>query len=154
MLRLRHLHRMVAFGLVSVLATVADLGLFNVLLITDTTPLWASTTLGYTLGMITSYVLNRRYTFDGGRDSRAHEIGVFVAINLVGLLLNNGIVALFVGLIGRGTLTLNVARIIAAGLTWTFKFATIQQWVFPSRAAEPSGEMVDRTPAGETAQPV
>jgi putative flippase GtrA len=125
--------RLAAFGAVSVVATIADLGLFNLLVINDLTPLLVATTLGYTLGMATSYLLNRRFTFDGGRDRRVHEMGIFVLINLVGLILNNGTVALFAGLFGRQTLVLNLARILAAALTWAFKFVTMQQWVFPPR---------------------
>jgi putative flippase GtrA len=127
------LRRLVTFGAVSVAATIVDFGLFNILLTFQFIPLLVATTLAYTLGMITSYGLNRRYTFDGGRDSRVHEIGIFISISLVGLALNNGTVALFAALIGRGRLTLNLARVLAAALTWSFKFVTIQQWVFPTR---------------------
>jgi putative flippase GtrA len=131
--RRKLLRRMVAFGAVSVVATIADFGLFNILLIFHVIPLLVATSLAYTLGMITSYGLNRRYTFEGGRDSRVHEIGIFVFINLVGLALNNGTVALFAALIGRGRLTLNLARVLAAALTWSLKFVTMQHWVFPTR---------------------
>jgi putative flippase GtrA len=131
------LRRIVAFGAVSVAATIADFGLFNFLVIGHLAPLLVATTLGYTLGTITSYELNRRFTFDGGRDNRLHEVGIFVVINLVGLALNNGMVVLFAGAIGRGTLILNMARILAAGLTWAFKFVTMQHWVFPARVAPP-----------------
>jgi putative flippase GtrA len=124
---------MVTFGAVSVVATIADFGLFNILLIYHVIPLLVATTLAYMLGMVTSYGLNRRYTFEGGRESRVHEIGIFVFINLVGLALNNGTVAVFAELIGRGRLTLNLARILAAALTWSFKFMTMQHWVFPPR---------------------
>jgi putative flippase GtrA len=135
--RRRLFRRVVAFGAVSVAATIADLGLFNVLVIGHLAPLLVATTLAYTLGTVTSYVLNRRFTFDGGRDNRVHEVGIFIGINLVGLALNDGMVALFAGWLGRGTLILNVARILAGALTWTFKFVTMQRWVFPSRDSHP-----------------
>jgi putative flippase GtrA len=130
--RRKLLRQMVAFGSVSVIATIADFGLFNILLIYHFIPLLVATTCAYTLGMITSYGLNRRFTFEGGRRSRVHEIGIFVFINLVGLGLNNGTVTLFAESIGRGRLTLNLARVLAAALTWVFKFVTIQRWVFPT----------------------
>jgi putative flippase GtrA len=138
---------MVAFGIVSVVSTIADFALFNVLVIYDLTPLLVATTLAYTLGMVTSYSLNRRYTFRGGRDNRVHEVGIFILINVVGLGLNNGAVALFAGLVGRSTLILNLARILAASLTWAFKFVTMQQWVFPLRATQASTPMLP-VPAG------
>jgi putative flippase GtrA len=149
--RRRLLRRMFAFGIVSVASTVGDLGLFNVLVIYKLTPLLVATTLAYTLGMVTSYFLNRRYTFRGGRDSRMHEVGIFVLINVVGLGLNNGAVALFAGLIGRGTLILNLARILAAALTWSFKFVTMQQWVFPARTIDVADRKSEAALSGDTA---
>jgi putative flippase GtrA len=84
----------------------------------------------------------------GSRDRRVHEVGIFVLINLVGLALNNATVALFAGLIGRGTPVLNLARLLAAAVTWTFKFVTMQQWVFPSRPGDPETDPNEPTSIG------
>src|SRR5712691_10026700 len=98
--------RLFRFGMVSVVATVVDFGIFNILVIPKILSPLPATTISYSCGIVTSFVLNKWFTFRGGRASVAHEFGLFVAISLVGLGLNNGAVALAERTLGAGPLLL------------------------------------------------
>jgi putative flippase GtrA len=123
--------RLARFGMVSVITTLIDFGIFNLLVIRELLPPLAATTISYTCGILASFVLNKWFTFRGGRDNLAHEFGLFVGINVIGLALNNGAVALAEHAAGGGTLLLNLAKLGAGALTWVMKFLTFKHWVFP-----------------------
>lgn len=125
--------RVARFGAVSVITTLVDFGIFNLLVIPNLLSPVAATTISYSCGIVASFVLNKWFTFRGGRDSLAHEFGLFVGINVVGLALNNGAVALAEHAAGGGTLLLNAAKLGAGALTWILKFLTFKHWVFPVR---------------------
>lgn len=129
------------FGIVSIITTVLDFALFNVLFELDVMPVVAANTVSYGAGIIASYVLNKRLTFaGGGRDKRHHEVGIFVAINVVGLLLNNAAVGIAVRWIGDSALMLNLAKLAAGAATWVLKFVTFKRWVYPMREGGPALE--------------
>lgn len=122
-----------AFGAVSVTTTLLDFGLFNALLVLDAAPAVAANTVSYSAGILASYLLNKYLTFaGGGRDNRAHEIGVFIAVSLGGLVLNNAAVALAAALAGDAPLLLNGAKIAAGAATWLVKFVAFERWVYPA----------------------
>ncbi|MDQ3646706.1 MAG: GtrA family protein [Actinomycetota bacterium] len=122
------------FGAVSVVTTVLDFGLFNALVLPDVLSPIAANTISYGLGVLASYELNRRFTFvGGGRDKRSHELAIFVAINILGLVLNNAAVGLATATVGQHALLLNLAKLVAGGVTWGLKFVTFRRWVYPSR---------------------
>jgi putative flippase GtrA len=125
--------KLARFGMVSVITTLIDFGIFNLLVIRELLPPVAATTISYTCGILASFVLNKWFTFRGGRDNLAHEFGLFVGINVIGLALNNGAVALAEHVAGGGTLLLNLAKLGAGALTWVMKFLTFKHWVFPVR---------------------
>ncbi len=92
-----------------------------------------SNTISYSVGVVASYLLNKRLTFqDGGRDRRSQEMGLFLIINVVGLALNNGVIALVAQGFGRGTLVLDAGKLAAGIATWGLKFITFKRWVYPA----------------------
>ena len=125
------------FGAVSVGTTLMDFGVFNLLVsVTALSPVTANT-ISYSVGVVVSYLLNKRLTFrEGGRDNRGHEMGLFIVINIVGLALNNGAIALVAREFGRSTVVLDAAKLAAGAGTWALKFITFKRWVYP--AAEPA----------------
>jgi putative flippase GtrA len=124
-------HRLARFGVVSVVATVLDLGSFNVMLHTPF-PLLAAATLSYCAGLVASYGLNRSFVFPGRRrSSRREEMAIFAVVSLLGLGLSTGGVALAASVFGEAALLLSLAKIVAAALTWFLKFLAIHRWVFP-----------------------
>jgi putative flippase GtrA len=131
----------ITFGVVSVGTTAMDFAIFNLLISATALSPVASNTISYSVGVVVSYLLNKRLTFrDGGRDNRGHEMGLFVAINIVGLVLNNGAIALVAREFGRSTLILDAGKLAAGVGTWVLKFVTFKRWVYP--APKPAGAAI------------
>ncbi|MEA2507647.1 MAG: hypothetical protein QOH48_2265 [Actinomycetota bacterium] len=123
----------ITFGAVSVGTTAMDFAIFNLLISTTALSLVTSNTISYSAGVIVSYLLNKRLTFrDGGRDNRSHEMGLFLAINIVGLAFNNGAIAIVAREFGRSTLVLDAGKLAAGVTTWVLKFVTFKRWVYPA----------------------
>ena len=134
-----------AFGTVSVVTTVLDFALFNVLVNGGTALLFANT-ISYGAGIVASYLLNKHWTFEGGgRDKLHHEVALFLAINVAGLWLNNLGVLLAANTINESTLILNMAKLAAGAATWVLKYVTFKKWVYPVVVASPR---FDDTPDG------
>lgn len=123
------------FGAISVATTLLDFGIFNAILFAqDDFPTVSANTIGYGAGILASYVLNKRLTFQGGgRENRSHEFALFVAINLVGLALNNLAVGAAEAFYSDAALVLNGAKLAAGVATWVLKFVAFERWVYPSR---------------------
>ncbi len=87
----------VRYGLGSVLALAADMGLFLLLLRFALAPAPASAA-GYTLGILVHWLISSRLVFAAGAapagPARTRQKGLFVASALAGLALTTGIVAL------------------------------------------------------------
>lgn len=126
--------QVVAFASVSVATTILDFALFNVLIGFDVLSPIVANTISYGAGIVASYVLNKRITFSGGgRANRGHEVGLFLVLNLVGLGINNGAVAMAARGADESTLLINAVKLLAGVATWVLKFVTFKYWVYPSR---------------------
>ena len=123
-----------AFASVSVATTVLDFALFNVLIGFDVLSPLVANTISYGAGIVASYLLNKRITFSGGgRANRGHEVGLFIVLNLVGLGINNGAVAMAARGADESTLLINAVKLLAGVATWVLKFVTFKYWVYPHR---------------------
>ena len=85
----RNSTRIIRFGLVGVLNTSVDFGLFALLFYVVEWPLLAANAAAYSVAVVNSYLLNKGWTFgDTSRGRTAILRGMlFVARNLVGLAL-------------------------------------------------------------------
>lgn len=118
------------FGAVSIVTTLLDFTLFNLLIMSSAIPVIAANTISYSAGIAASYLLNKRYTFTGGgRSNRSHEVGLFVLFNVGGLGLNN----LAVGLVAsvESTILLNAMKLLAGLVAAVVKFVAFKRWVYP-----------------------
>lgn len=110
----RQLARFVAVGAV---ATVVHYSILIALVELAGLQPVLSTTAGYAAGTVVSYVLNRRYTFKSNAPHRS-SFPKFVALNVIGMLLNGAILG---ALVAAGVWYL-LAQMIATGLVlfWNF----------------------------------
>lgn len=111
------------FG-VSLIALAVDMGCL-LLLAQFVHYLWAAT-LGFLLGVLTSYVLAIRWAFLHRRlaVSPRIEFAAYAAIGVIGLGINNLVIFLAVDGAGLG---LWLAKIAAAMITFTFNFGA-RKW--------------------------
>lgn len=79
-------------------------------------------TAGFVVGAIVCYVLSVRWAFDEHRyDSRALEIGIFVAIGVGGVALNNLLMWTLVEFVH---VNYAASKVVAAGFVLLFNFGT------------------------------
>ncbi|MBC7769258.1 MAG: GtrA family protein [Phycisphaerales bacterium] len=130
--RLQHLlsHAVVRqigrFALVGAVATIVHYAIMVALVeIGHVTPVLA-TTIGYGAGIVVSYTLNRRFTFDARGTPVASSFMKFALLYGVGALLNGAIVA---GLIAVGAHYL-AAQIVATALVLFWNFLGARYVVF------------------------
>lgn len=92
--------------------------------------------IGFSSGLVLVYFLSVWFVFQDRRSVRpAGEFGAFFAIGVVGLLLNEGLIYLFVADFG---LSAALAKIPTAGLVFLFNFTARRALLFsaPSRGAK------------------
>ena len=94
----------------------------------------------YCCGLALIYGLSVRFVFKGRRAMRPREeILGFIVTGALGLLVNEALMGLFVGVFG---LTVALAKVPTAGLVFLFNFATRRAFLFAPRfdtSARPPG---------------
>ena len=111
--------QLTTFAAIGVLNTTVDVTIYT-LLIWLTAPLLLAVIISTTAGMISSYVLNRRFTF-----KTSHQpIVQFICITIAGLwILQPAVIWLLVQLLGiTSTLGLSVARLAATSISLMWNF--------------------------------
>ena len=93
---LNHGQNISRFALVGLLNTCLDFALFNVFYYGLSINLLIANTLSYGTGIINSFFLNKYWTFSGSEDRRKYSHSVqfllFLGLNLIALLISNGVV--------------------------------------------------------------
>jgi putative flippase GtrA len=121
------------FGVVGLVCTVIDVGLFNLLHSGyGVDPLLAKT-VSVVVATTASYVGNRHWSFrDRARSGVAREYPVFFLLNGVGLLMALACLAFTKYVLGfTGPLALNLAgNVIGMGSATLFRFWSYRRWVF------------------------
>lgn len=127
----RFLLDLVGYGAVSVAALACDTGVLILLARLGVHYLVAAAT-GFSLGMFVAYTLSIRFVFADrrARSTRAELVG-FLAVGLAGLLLTQGLMALFVSGLG---IAVALAKIPTAGVVFLFNFLARRGLVFAAAA--------------------
>jgi putative flippase GtrA len=113
------------FALVGAVATAAHyLVLITLAELAGVDPVLA-TVVGFGVGAIVSYTLNRRYTF-AVRPEFMRGLAKFLVVIAIGAVLNAAIVAFFI----RTGLHYMIAQVIATGLVLIWNFAASRLVVF------------------------
>lgn len=118
--------RLWRFGLVGVLNTLVDFGLFNLLVLLLTGPagalILACNAFAFLGANLCSYVCNRSWTFARTAPPSLREYAAYFAISLIGLLLNSLVLWLLTGGSATSMLTLNLAKVGATlvSMGWNF----------------------------------
>lgn len=115
------------FATVGFITTAIDFVLFSLLAVGIGMPVIAANTISYSTGVLTSFILNRTWTFglrvsDRGAARHAFKFG---ASNLLGLLLSNLIVTLFLLVMPK-----LFAKGLSVPLVFIWNYASARFWVF------------------------
>lgn len=123
----------IKFGLVGGLNTAIHYVVF-LLLLRLGTPLLLASALGYTVGLLNSFLLNRSWTFRVSGGQRRRQFVCFVVVNLVALGLN--LLALEL-LVSEMHLAPELAQVLAIGASLVVNFIGNRWWVFRGSTPAP-----------------
>lgn len=118
-----------AFGVIGVLNTVLDLGIFNLLL--HYGPIKAKI-IATIVSATSSYFMNRHWTFrHRQRSGLRREYTLFFVFNAVGLIITSA----FLGVASyafsvEGRVWLNVVNVLGTAAATMFRFWSYRRWVF------------------------
>jgi putative flippase GtrA len=133
----KEIKRFLRFLLVGLSGTLIDFGILTALKTFWGVPTIIANTISYSAGVINNFTWNRIWTFSEARDKEWYvQFGQFVAINIVGVILNNLIVLGLEGPLGvlfnnpdKGYLP---AKIVATGVVVLYNFLANRLWTFRS----------------------
>lgn len=91
----------------------------------------ASSAVGYLAGILNSYLLNRRFTFQVANRWSPAEFLRFFLINLVAMGVNLGLLKV---LVARFSVLPEIAQVVAIGGSLVVNFAGNKWWTFQSTA--------------------
>ena len=116
----------VRFGLVGVSNTAIDFAVFMLL-----TALWewhviAAQTVSYLIGLLNSYVWNRKITFKTETKSGKGEIIRFVIINVISYIVS----VVLLSVLGDFSISQMICKLIVIAATFAVNFIGSKWWVF------------------------
>lgn len=132
-------HELARFGVIGGVAFVVDMGLFNLLRygldgegVLHHKPLTARV-LSVAVATMVAYVGNRHWTWrHRARRALHREYALFFTFNLIGLLVNVGLLAFVNYVLGlQDPLSNNVANVIGIAVGSLFRFWAYRRFVFP-----------------------
>jgi putative flippase GtrA len=117
----------VKFGVVGILNTAVQFVVFIALFRWLNIPMMVASGLGYTAGIVNSYLINRVWTFQVKEKKQAGEFFRFVAVNIVAMGVNLGTLK---ALVFYGGLLPEIAQVLAIGSSLVVNFAGNKWWTF------------------------
>lgn len=131
--------RFFRFGIVGVSATLVDFAILTALKYFFGWPTLLANLISYSCGTLNSFMLNRSWVFPEARSDRSlRQLFRFIAINVVGLVLNMTLLLLlemvFGNLLPNPAYAFIPAKIGATGLVFLWNFFANRYWTF-NRAA-------------------
>jgi len=134
------IHEILKFGIVGGIGFVVQLGVTDLLhLKLGVGPLTAIV-IGYVVATVVTFLGNRHWAFKHRQGKGLqHETLLFVVLNVVGLGIQEAVVAIVhYGLHDTDGLAFNVANIIGIGLGTLFRLWSYRKWVFLEVEEAPS----------------
>lgn len=122
--------RLLKFGITGVMNTAVDFVVYTVLVSVCSMGLYVSQVISYCCGMLNSYAVNRKWTFDTKNGFFSLELVKFVVLNLAMMLLGMGIIYLCVEQLGLHKL---LGKLISTVLVMAINFVLSNFWVFRNK---------------------
>ena len=129
------------FGVVGLVCTVVDVGLFNLLHSGARVDPLLAKTVSVAVATTVSYVGNRHWSFrHRARSGVPREYSLFFVLNAVGLAIALGCLAFTKYALGlTGPLALNIAgNVVGMGAGTLFRFWSYRRWVFRAPGVTPA----------------
>jgi putative flippase GtrA len=117
----------IKFAIVGVLNSAIQYLVFLFLYSLTGTQYLLASIIGYVAGMINSYILNRKWTFGSRNQKLLTELSRFVAVNLISLGVNLGLLFL---LVSTGVMVPQWAQVLAIAGSTLVNFVLNKIWTF------------------------
>jgi len=115
------------FTIVGASCFLLSLGTY-VLLLEAGFPYLVAGVIGYALGVVTGFVVNRRWTFEADADARGRQAARYLTVNVVALLANTGLLYVAVDLVampervaGAAAMCVVAPSTFLANRLWSFR---------------------------------
>lgn len=124
------IEQILKFGVVGVIATVIDFGALYIL----SQPLGmdpvVSAGISFCVSLVFNYVASMRYVFTHREDmSRSREFVIFLVLSLIGLAINEAIMAAGVAVLGSSALAVMGTKVLATAIVMVWNFVSRKKWL-------------------------
>ena len=124
------IEQILKFGVVGIIATVIDFGMLYVL----SQPLGMdpviSAGISFCVSLVFNYVASMRYVFTHREDmSRSREFVIFLVLSLIGLAINEVIMAAGVAVLGSSALAVMGTKVLATAIVMVWNFVSRKKWL-------------------------
>lgn len=124
------IEQILKFGVVGIIATVIDFGVLYVL----SQPLGLdpvlSAGISFCVSLLFNYVASMRYVFTHREDmSRSREFVIFLVLSLIGLAINEAIMAAGVAVLGNSALAVMGTKVLATAIVMVWNFVSRKKWL-------------------------
>lgn len=124
------IEQILKFGVVGIIATVIDFGVLYVL----SQPLGMdpviSAGISFCVSLVFNYVASMRYVFTHREDmSRSREFAIFLVLSLIGLVINEAIMAAGVAVLGNSALAVMGTKVLATAIVMVWNFVSRKKWL-------------------------
>lgn len=124
------IEQILKFGVVGIIATVIDFGALYVL----SQPLGMdpviSAGISFCVSLVFNYVASMRYVFTHREDmSRSREFVIFLVLSLIGLAINEAIMAAGVAVLGNSALAVMGTKVLATAIVMVWNFFSRKKWL-------------------------
>lgn len=124
------IEQILKFGVVGIIATVIDFGVLYVL----SQPLGMdpviSAGISFCVSLVFNYVASMRYVFTHREDmSRSREFVIFLVLSLIGLAINEAIMAAGVAFLGSSALAVMGTKVLATAIVMVWNFVSRKKWL-------------------------
>jgi putative flippase GtrA len=135
-------HEVAKFGVVGLIGFVVQLGVQNALHSGLGVGAITAVVVGYVIATAVTFVGNRHWTFKHRKGKGLkHETITFVLLNVVGIVIQVGIVDIAYYELGyKDGLSYNIATIIGIGLATMFRLYAYRKFVFSNQGNGDGGE--------------
>lgn len=124
------IEQILKFGVVGIIATVIDFVVLYIL----SQPLGmdpvVSAGISFCVSLVFNYVASMRYVFTHREDmSRSREFVIFLVLSLIGLAINEAIMAAGVAVLGNSALAVMGTKVLATAIVMVWNFVSRKKWL-------------------------
>lgn len=124
------IEQILKFGVVGIIATVIDFGVLYVLSQALGMDPVISAGISFCVSLVFNYVASMRYVFTHREDmSRSREFVIFLVLSIIGLAINEAIMAAGVAVLGNSALAVMGTKVLATAIVMVWNFVSRKKWL-------------------------